>query len=75
MSEEARKNPLNVQGRYYVTDDCLACAVCEHEAPNNFRIGEDGMSHVFKQPETPEEERQCLEALRCCCVEAIRGDG
>ena len=75
MSTGPLKNPSNVPGRYYVTDDCLACASCVEEAPNIFRLGDDGMSHVYKQPETPEEVEQCREAIRTCCVAAIRDDG
>jgi ferredoxin len=68
------KNPSNVPGKYYVTDDCLACQGCADDAPNIFRLV-DGMSHVHKQPETPAEERQCQEAIRTCCVAAIKDDG
>lgn len=75
MSRGPEKNPLNVAGRYYVNDDCLACEVCVFHAPDNFRIADDGMSYVYRQPETPEEEAKCREALGGCCVEAIRDDG
>jgi ferredoxin len=34
-----------------------------------------GYSLVFKQPETPEEEAQCREAMQNCPVEAIGDDG
>jgi ferredoxin len=74
MIEAPKKNPLNVPGKYYVTDDCLFCEVCVDDAPNIFRLA-GGMSHVYKQPETAEEERQCQEAMRTCCVEAIKDDG
>jgi ferredoxin len=74
ISEGPGKNPLNVPGKYYVTDDCLACEVCAEDAPGIFRLV-DGMAHVYQQPETPEEESQCREAMRTCCVEAIRDDG
>ena len=73
--EQAKKNPLNVPGRYYVTEDCLACAACQFAAPHNFRYGDDGMSHVFKQPASPEEALQCSQALLECHLQAIRDDG
>jgi ferredoxin len=73
--EEAKKSALNVQGKYYVTGDCLACAACQDAAPHNFRYGDDGMSHVFKQPTSPEEEEQCSKALLDCPLEAIRDSG
>lgn len=74
MSEEKEKHPKNVPGKFYVTDDCLACEACEDFAPNNFRVDEF-RSYVYKQPTTPEEERQCQEAMEHCCVEAIWDDG
>jgi ferredoxin len=76
MEYVPKKNPLNVPGRYYVTDDCLACEVCVFDAPDNFRIGEKvAMSYVYKQPSSLEEERKCQEAIRTCCVEAIHDNG
>ncbi len=74
MNETPKKNPLNAPGRYHVTEDCLACQVCVDDAPNIFRMTE-GLSYVYKQPETPEEEKQCREAISTCCVGAIKGDG
>jgi ferredoxin len=74
MSVEKEKHPKNVPGKFYVTEDCLACAACEYSAPNNFRL-EEGSSYVYKQPTTPEEEKQCQEAMEGCCVEAIWDDG
>ena len=72
MSDQPSKHPQNVPGRFYVTEDCLACESCQHFAPNNFRDGEYGMSYVFKQPATPEELKQCREALDHCPLEAMR---
>jgi ferredoxin len=75
MSDEPIKNPLNVPGRYYVTSDCLFCEVCIEAAPNHFRLSEEHVAYVFKQPETPGEERRCREALEGCPLGAIRDDG
>jgi ferredoxin len=75
MSDEPKKNPSNVPGRYYVTDDCLACEACQDAAPNNFRYDTNIESYVFKQPGTPEEEEQCRRALSECPMGAIRDDG
>ena len=75
MDYEPKKHPLNARGKYYVTEDCLACENCQDVAPNNFRYGEDGLTYVFKQASTPEEEKQCHQAVLRCPMEAIRDDG
>lgn len=77
MSQEVKRHPLNVKGKYYVDyDACLDHECCVVEAPNNFRIGRQTWgAYIFKQPETSEEEAQCNEAKMCCPVEAIFDDG
>ena len=64
MPENVKKHPNNVPGRYYV--DCEACAahfLCVDLAPGTFRSDEGGEHrwepYVFKQPETPDEEKRC----------------
>lgn len=74
MSEEKEKNPKNVPGKFYVTTDCLVCDACVFSAPNNFRM-DDHLTYVYKQPSTPEEEKQCQEAMEGCPMEAIWDDG
>ena len=50
--------------------------MCRDTSPTNFtRQDENGYSFVYKQPETPEEERLCEEAMMACPVEAIGDDG
>jgi len=75
MSDQMKRLPENVPGRFYVTDDCLACEACQQVAPNNFRYGETGFSYVFSQPSSPEEEKQCQEAVNNCPLEAVKNDG
>ena len=72
---EPMKHPQNVPGRFYVTEDCLACETCQFVAPKNFRYGDNGLSYVFKQPSDPEEIKQCEEAVFGCPMEAVRDDG
>lgn len=69
------KHPQNAPGRFYVTEDCLACETCQLLAPKNFRYGDNGFSYVFKQPGDPEEVKQCEEAVSYCPFEAVRNDG
>jgi ferredoxin len=63
-------------GPIYVDSQCIDCDLCRETAPDNFRRNDEaGFSYVFKQPETPEEEALCKEALDNCPVEAIGNDG
>ncbi|HEV8430075.1 MAG TPA: ferredoxin [Pyrinomonadaceae bacterium] len=75
MESKPEMHPQNVPGRFYVTQDCLACESCQVVAPNNFRYGDNGLSYVFKQPSDPEELKQCEEAVDYCPMEAVRNDG
>lgn len=76
MAEKDSKWEDNVKGKYYVDDQCIDCDLCRETAPENFTRSDDGgYSFVFKQPESPEEEELCQEALEGCPVEAIGEDG
>jgi len=66
------KNKDNVNGRYFVDEECIDCDLCREAAPACFgRNHEEGYSYVFKQPENQEEEQSCKEAMEGCPVEAI----
>src|SRR3982751_2463952 len=72
MADAAHKYPENVQGKYYVDDQCIDCDLCRETAPANFTRNDDGgHSYVHKQPENEEEERLSKEAMEGCPVEAI----
>src|SRR5207253_9145551 len=76
MADAANKYPENVEGKFYVDDQCIDCDLCRETAPANFRRNDDGgHSYVYKQPESPEEEALCKEAMEGCPVEAIGSDG
>ena len=76
MADAAHKYPENVQGKFYVDDQCIDCDLCRETAPANFTRNEDGgYSYVYKQPENDEEAAQCREAIEGCPVEAIGDDG
>jgi len=75
MADVANKYPENVAGKFYCDDQCIDCDLCRETAPANFTRNDDGgHSYVFKQPETPEEEALCKEAMEGCPVEAIGND-
>jgi len=76
MADKSQKQPEGIIGKFYVDVNCIDCDVCRETAPNNFTQQTDkGYSYVFKQPNSPEEESQCREALESCPVEAIGDDG
>jgi ferredoxin len=78
MKRGIQIHPLNAKGRYYVDqNDCLCSDTCAFIAPNNFAYDPEieGGYYVKKQPETPEEEAKCEEALNQCALEAIHNNG
>jgi ferredoxin len=76
MADVANKYPENIDGKFYVDDQCIDCDLCRETAPANFKRNDDGgHSFVYKQPTTPEEEALCKEAMEGCPVEAIGPDG
>ena len=76
MADAANKYPENVPGKFYVDDQCIDCDLCRETAPANFKRNDDGgHSYVYKQPEAPDEEGLCKEAMEGCPVEAIGNDG
>lgn len=76
MNTDIKKHYLNVEGKYYVDcNTCLDHALCVEVAPNNFKQDEEYIAYVFKQPDNPEEETRCRQAMDNCPVGAIRDDG
>ena len=76
MADLENKYSDNVEGTYYVDDQCIDCDLCRETAPNNFTRQEDeGYSYVYKQPENDEEKAECEEAMEGCPVEAIGDNG
>jgi ferredoxin len=76
MADQANKYPENVSGKFYVDDQCIDCDLCRETAPANFKRNDDGgHSFLYKQPENPDEEKLCKEAMEGCPVEAIGSDG
>ena len=76
MAEVKDRVLENVPGKYYVDAQCIDCDVCRVTAPDNFQRNEDkGYSYVFRQPESPDEEARCQEAMDSCPVEAIGANG
>jgi len=76
MAKVANKYAENAGGRFYVDDQCIDCDQCREIASDIFGRDEaTGHSYVYRQPETPDEETLCLEAMENCPVEAIGDNG
>jgi ferredoxin len=76
MADIENKYAENVEGVYYVDDQCIDCDLCRETAPANFARNDDGgHSYVYKQPVSEEENTLCKEAMEGCPVEAIGNDG
>jgi ferredoxin len=76
MAELANRLPDNAPGPFYVDSQCIDCDVCRITAPRNFRRNDSrGYSYVFRQPTRAGQRERCLDAMACCPVEAIGGDG
>jgi ferredoxin len=76
MADKEDKWAENVEGKFYVDEQCIDCDLCRETAPDNFTRDEDGgYSYVYKQPENEEELELCVEAMEGCPVEAIGDDG
>ena len=76
MADVNNKFEDNVEGDFYVDDQCIACGVCVDEAPDNFKMSDDeSYVFVYKQPENGEEKEACETALESCPVDAIGSEG
>lgn len=76
MADKNDKWDENIKGKFYVDQSCISCDACVCSAPDNFSMNDDdGHAFVVRQPQTPEEEEACKEAMDGCPVEAIGNDG
>jgi ferredoxin len=76
MANVANKYAENALGRFYIDDQCIDCDQCRELAPDIFKRDDvSGYSYVFRQPERPDEEALCQEAMENCPVEAIGDNG
>ncbi|MBU6179085.1 MAG: ferredoxin [Verrucomicrobia bacterium] len=72
MAQSIHRYPQNAPGPFFVSDECIDCDQCRHHAPAFFsRDDRAAHSFVARQPVTPDEMRQCDEALDDCPVGAI----
>ena len=67
----------NVDGPFYGTGDCLACGLPEAKAADLLApLDDDNQDTYFvRQPETPDQVEAACEAIKVCCVSALRYGG
>lgn len=76
MADKSAKFDQNMDGKFYVDDQCIACDACVMEAPRFFEMNDDeGHAYVKLQPTNDAELEECISALEACPVEAIGDDG
>ena len=76
MADKSAKFHQNIEGKFYVDDQCIACDACCVEAPSFFLMNDDdGHAYVAKQPQSDQEFEECDNALAACPVGAIGDDG
>lgn len=76
MVNRNEKNPGNVPGPFYIDSSCIDCDMCRENAPATFRRNDEiGLSIAYRQPVTPEEIAQAIEAMNGCPTESIGNDG
>jgi ferredoxin len=76
MANRDDRWPENVDGKFYVDDQCIDCDMCREMAAAHFcREDSGGYSYVHRQPLTPEEVTLCREAMEACPVNAIGDNG
>jgi ferredoxin len=76
MADKTDKNPLNVSGKYYNDISCIDCDLCREMAPQIFmRDDDEGLTYVYRQPESEAEIALTEEALNACPTETIGNDG
>ena len=76
MADKENKVAENIDGQFYVTDECIACGLCIDTAGENFKLNDDeSYAYVCKQPENDGEKAACESALEDCPADAIGNDG
>ena len=73
MADKSDKVAENIEGPWYVDNNCISCGLCVSEAPEVFKMSDDEMAYVYKQ--APAEDSAALSAMESCPVEAIGNDG
>jgi hypothetical protein len=71
---ENRAHPLNVEGDFYVENGCcITCDLPRALAPDMFKYtAQKDHCYVYKQPQTADQKRRMIEAMKGAEVLCIR---
>ena len=76
MSEGLPRHALNAPGDFYVEGgSCISCRAPEESAPDLMTHEGDWHCYFKRQPQTPAEVEQAIEAVVVSCCNAVRYGG
>lgn len=71
-----KRHRANVSGDFYVEDEsCIICMTPHYVAPELMGMHPENHCYFKKQPNTPEEVEQAIEAVSVACCESLRYAG
>jgi len=73
MADKNDKVADNIDGTWYVDNNCISCGLCVSEAPEVFKMNDDEVAYVYKQASA--DDGAAVSAMESCPVEAIGNDG
>ena len=72
MANIKRKYSENIDGKFFVDLNCIACDNCTKIAPDFFKFSSNfNYAFVYNQPQNKHDETKCINALKSCPVLAI----
>jgi ferredoxin len=75
MANNKNKCKENMNDKYFIDTECIACGTCLDIAPNNIKFSADNdHAFVFKQPQNDQEKKSFDEAMEGCPTESIGMD-
>lgn len=76
MADKSQRRSKNIDGKYYVDENCIDCGICYQMASNYFAHDEgEFKAYVYHQPASDMEIANCEEVMGHCPVNAIGNDG
>lgn len=72
MASYLLKVSQNIDGPYFVDQNCIACMACIKQAPEMFKLNEDStQAYVYQMPKNTNNTKNFKIAMDLCPVESI----